>query len=53
MQDLIDSILAEGGQKVPVVVRHVSGDPDYDYEVIAGTRRHLRSRGCAPTLIRK
>ena len=41
VQDLIDSILAEGGQKVPVVVRHVSGDPDYDYEVIAGTRRHF------------
>lgn len=41
VQDLIDSILAEGGQKVPVVVRHVSGDPDFDYEVIAGTRRHF------------
>lgn len=41
VQDLIDSILAEGGQKVPVVVRHVSGDPDHDYEVIAGTRRHF------------
>jgi len=41
VSDLIDSILAEGGQKVPVVVRHVSGDPDYDYEVIAGTRRHF------------
>jgi ParB family chromosome partitioning protein len=41
VRDLIDSILAEGGQKVPVVVRHVSGDPDFDYEVIAGTRRHF------------
>ena len=41
VQDLIDSIIAEGGQKVPVVVRHVSGDPDYDYEVVAGTRRHF------------
>ena len=41
VQDLIDSILAEGGQKVPVVVRHVSGDPSHDYEVIAGTRRHF------------
>lgn len=39
-QDLIDSILAEGGQKVPAVVRHVEGDLQYDYEVIAGTRRH-------------
>ena len=41
VRDLIDSILAEGGQKVPVVVRHISGDPDFDYEVIAGTRRHF------------
>lgn len=41
VQDLIDSIIAEGGQKVPVVVRHVSDDPDYDYEVVAGTRRHF------------
>ena len=41
VRDLIDSILAEGGQKVPVVVRHVNGDPDHDYEVIAGTRRHF------------
>lgn len=41
VQDLIDSIIAEGGQRVPVVVRHVTGDPDHDYEVIAGTRRHF------------
>lgn len=39
-RDLIDSILAEGGQKVPVVVRRVSDDPQHDYELIAGTRRH-------------
>jgi ParB family transcriptional regulator, chromosome partitioning protein len=39
-RELIDSILAEGGQKVPAVVRRVEGDPFYDYEVIAGTRRH-------------
>lgn len=38
--ELIDSIIAEGGQKVPAVVRRVEGDPDHDYEVIAGTRRH-------------
>lgn len=38
--ELIDSIVAEGGQKVPAVVRRVEGDPDHDYEVIAGTRRH-------------
>ncbi|MDF2495968.1 ParB/RepB/Spo0J family partition protein [Sphingomonas sp.] len=39
-RELIDSIIAEGGQKVPAVVRRVEGDPKYDYEVIAGTRRH-------------
>jgi ParB family transcriptional regulator, chromosome partitioning protein len=41
VRDLIDSIIAEGGQKVPVVVRRVEGDPACDYEVIAGTRRHF------------
>ena len=40
-RDLIDSIIAEGGQKVPTVVRHVTGDPAHDYELIAGTRRHF------------
>ena len=39
-RDLIDSIIAEGGQKVPAVVRRVEGDPAYDYELIVGTRRH-------------
>ncbi|MDE2403654.1 MAG: ParB/RepB/Spo0J family partition protein [Sphingomonadales bacterium] len=39
-RELIDAIIAEGGQKVPAVVRRVDGDPDHDYEVIAGTRRH-------------
>jgi ParB family transcriptional regulator, chromosome partitioning protein len=40
-RDLIDSIIAEGGQKVPAIVRRVEGDTAYDYEVIAGTRRHF------------
>ncbi|SFR91301.1 ParB/RepB/Spo0J family partition protein [Sphingomonas jatrophae] len=39
-RELIDSLVAEGGQKVPAVVRRVEGDPAHDYEVIAGTRRH-------------
>lgn len=39
-RELIDSIIAEGGQKVPAVVRRIEDDPDHDYEVIAGTRRH-------------
>lgn len=38
--DLIDSLIAEGGQKVTVVVRRISNDPHHDYEVIAGTCRH-------------
>jgi len=40
-RELIDSIIAEGGQKVPAVVRRIEGDPHHDYEVIAGTRRHF------------
>jgi ParB family chromosome partitioning protein len=39
-QDLVDSLIAEGGQKVPALVRRVEGDPDHEFEVIAGTRRH-------------
>lgn len=39
-RELIDSIIAEGGQKVPAVVRRVDGDPGFEFEVIAGTRRH-------------
>ena len=39
-RELIDSLVAEGGQKVPAVVRRVEGDATHDYEVIAGTRRH-------------
>lgn len=39
-RDLIDGILAEGGQKVPAVVRRIEGDPDHEFEVIYGTRRH-------------
>ena len=39
-RELIDSLISEGGQKVPAVVRRIQDDPDHDYEVIAGTRRH-------------
>ena len=39
-RDLIDAILAEGGQKVPAIVRRVDDSAEFDYEVIAGTRRH-------------
>lgn len=39
-RDLIDSLIAEGGQKVPAIVRRLKDDPEADYEVLAGTRRH-------------
>ena len=38
-RDLIDSLLAEGGQKVPAMVRRIN-DRNFEYEVLAGTRRH-------------
>ncbi len=40
-RDLIDSIIAEGGQKMPAIVRPVADDPAHDFEVITGTRRHF------------
>lgn len=39
-RELLDSLIAEGGQKFPALVRKIEGDPDHDYEVVAGTRRH-------------
>lgn len=38
--DLIASIKSDGRQTVPAIVRRVKGDPDHQYEVIAGRRRH-------------
>lgn len=38
--DLIESILAQGKQEMPAIVRRVTGDPQYDFEVICGARRH-------------
>jgi ParB family chromosome partitioning protein len=38
--DLLDSLRAQGEQEFPAVVRRVAGDPDIDWEVIAGARRH-------------
>jgi len=40
-RELIESIIAEGGQKVPAIVRRIEGDPNHDFEVVAGTRRHF------------
>ena len=40
-EDLIASIRAQGRQEVPALVRRLKDDPGgYDYEVVAGARRH-------------
>lgn len=38
--DLIESIIAQGRQEVPAIVRRLKDDPGFDYEVICGARRH-------------
>lgn len=38
--DLIESIKAQGRQEMPAIARRLSSDPDYDFEVICGARRH-------------
>ena len=38
--DLIESFKAQGRQEVPAIVRRVRGEPDFDFEVICGARRH-------------
>lgn len=38
--DLIESIKAQGRQEMPAIVRRLSGDDGYDFEVICGARRH-------------
>lgn len=40
-QDLIDAMIADGGQKIPAIVRPLEHDPKYQYEIIAGVRRHF------------
>ena len=39
-QDLIDGFRAQGRQEFPAIVRKVDGDPEFDYEVVCGARRH-------------
>lgn len=39
-QDLVESIKAQGRQEVPAIVRRLKDDPDHDYEIICGARRH-------------
>ncbi|MBB4860885.1 ParB family chromosome partitioning protein [Novosphingobium chloroacetimidivorans] len=38
--DLIESMKAQGRQEMPAIVRRVSDDPAFDFEVICGARRH-------------
>lgn len=38
--DLIESMKAQGRQEMPAIVRRLAGDPDHDFEVICGARRH-------------
>jgi len=38
--DLIEGFKAQGQQEFPAIVRRVTGDPDHEYEVICGARRH-------------
>lgn len=38
--DLLESLKAQGRQEVPAIVRRLQGDPDADFEVICGARRH-------------
>ena len=38
--DLIESFRAQGRQEMPAIVRRVKKDPNYDFEVICGARRH-------------
>lgn len=38
--DLLESLKAQGRQEVPAIVRRVAGDPQHEYEVVCGARRH-------------
>lgn len=38
--DLIEAFKSEGRQRIPAIVRRLKDDPDFDYEIIAGVRRH-------------
>ncbi len=37
--DLIEGFRAQG-QQIPAIVRELADDPDHEYEIIVGTRRH-------------
>jgi len=39
-EDLLESLRSQGEQEFPAIVRRVSDDPNFDFEVICGARRH-------------
>ena len=39
-EDLLESLRAQGEQEFPAIVRRIANDPDFDFEVICGARRH-------------
>lgn len=39
-RDLIEGIKAQNGQEFPAIVRAVKDDPNFEYEIICGARRH-------------
>jgi len=38
--DLLESLRSQNGQEFPAIVRRVTDDPNIDFEVICGARRH-------------
>ena len=38
--ELLEGIRSQGGQEFPAIVRRLRDDPEFDYEVICGARRH-------------
>lgn len=38
--DLLEGLRSQGEQEFPAIVRRVQDDPDIDYEVVCGARRH-------------
>lgn len=38
--DLIEGFKSQGQQEFPAIVRRITNDPDHEYEVICGARRH-------------
>lgn len=38
--DLLEGLRSQGVQELPALVRRVTDDPNFDFEVIAGARRH-------------